>query len=251
MREIYLYSNIIYEISLYLLIYQSYIDGEEKFVVFLLISLVISTFLSAVPSTLHVLKYPVEKRNTQIDGFIKVLQYFILFYISPLTGLKYIGIILSLMLFLSILNLLYRYQTLKELQSVALGDFSDRIDKDLVTNDAKHQWTQVAWKTLIPFFLLALIDGRNIYFSVLIYLLILIFEFRIIKVLYEMAKQSQSAFLLKRFKSTVFASVLIFILLVASVQFDKTKMLRYFIMGMFSMVYVSLRSYYKKEQSNE
>lgn len=243
---LYIISNIIYELSLYFLIYQSYIEGNNNTLMYLSITFVFSTFISGIPSTLHILKYPISRNKTQIDGYLKMAQYFVLFFIAPLFGAKYITIILCLMMLLSLVNLFVRYSVYIQLSDVDMKELSDRIDVDQVVNEKQNKWTTEAWKTIIPFFLLGLIDGRNSYFTFLILILIMIFEVRIIKKLYLIVISRQSDTLLKKFKLHVVLSMIVFMLLIIALIYDKTKMLQYFMVGAFTMTYVSIRKYLER-----
>lgn len=242
MSTLFLVSNFIYEMSIYLLVLSSYFDKEANLPI-LLIMMVISLLLSAIPSTLYKLNYRIDKKITNSDGFLKLLQFFTIFVIMPFLGRERVMISIIILIVVSITGIPNRiliFNQLKE-ENIKLFEMNNRIVVDEEVNKDLAGLTKLAWRTLFPFLLLGLYNNRVESLYYIIPIIVLLESVVILHLYRELSKLRKS--LTKPFLILVLKSIGFLILLFTSIVLDKSGMLKYFIVGAFSVLYVDFVKY--------
>ena len=246
MSNLFFYSNLVYELSMYLFVIMGYLE-RERFLLPLFIVMISSLLISGAPSTLYKLKFKVDRKITNIDGILKLSQLFIIFVLVPTFGIEKAIISFVFLIGISIIGIPIKKRIFEQLsnENVKLYEINERIDVYDKVNKEFDNLTSLAWRTLFPFFFLGILNN-SIKLLILVLITIIVLETMIILKLYkEMVKLNY--LVAKDFLIVVIKSIILFVVLIFTLFLDKSGFLKFFIVGAFTNLYVNfIRNQFEK-----
>lgn len=235
--RLYLYANIIYEMSLYLLILGSYLNWEGVTLFLLTILMIISVLITGAPSTYHFLNYEISESKTNLDGYFKFGQIFILLGLFPELSEKYIPFAIFLLIIISLVGIKNRSAIYKQIkhENIESRDFFRRINEDTSKNKELEELLGIAWRTILPLFLLGFLEIRNIGIAIFVVILVLFLEVLILRKFYfKLVLFTSNKDFKKDFIHLLARSFLILVFLLTMSLLDSESFFNYILMGFYT-----------------
>lgn len=242
MARLYKHSNIIFEIMLYLLVTGSYFNWDNIMLFFFVLSMITSILVSGFPSAYYQVGYCISKRRTDIDGLCKVTQLFIILWFMPLLGIERIGVGIVLLAGITIGGIFNRIIIYKQIimENIKFYDLVHKMKNQKAEDKKKEDLLDIAWKTVLPFFLLGLLDNNRT-ISLIVFCIILLSEYMILKKLYLKLIAYSSNENIKRdfYYSLIKAMIYMVFLIVISIS-DPMSLLSFVLVGFYTAEFVNL-----------